>query len=399
MCFQHESGATCFAHAAYGIEGVYAMGFPNRSQMNLTGRSKDLERLVSSSMSRRKLMAGTLGIGLAGLLAACGDDEDELTATSAPEEPTEEAEDEEEATEPTATGEADDPTDTGVGTRMVETMHGLVEVPADPQRIVVLNYDATGSEVLSLLEIPVLGIDSNPMEMRPEIQLIGELNSLGTDELDIEAVTALNPDLITGMFRATYADALDSLRQIAPVALLDGDAALEWREVTLGLGDIVNRAADAQALIDETEELITDVAGSIDTSKTVVVVRPNADGTFRAYTEASFPGLILAELGIEIPESFQEVESTEGTAGARGWNTLSAERLGELDAADMVIFWAYGLEPMPLIQTILDNPLWSLLSVATEDRYYIGSLNWYGAGPISVRGSVNDVAAALGEDS
>lgn len=389
---------------------------PGSSMLN---RVNGLDRLVSASMSRRRLLAGSLGVGLAGLLAACGDDEDEPTATTAPaadptatsasEEPTEaEDEDEEEeaeptateaAAEPTATEEADDPADTGDGTRMVETMHGLVEVPADPQRIVVLNYDATGSEVLSLLEIPVLGIDSNPMEMRPEIQLTGELNSLGNDELDVEAVAALQPDLITGMFRSTYADALDSLRQIAPVALLDGEAALEWREVTLGFGEILNRADDAQALIDETEALIAEVSASVDTSKTVVVVRPNADGTFRAYTEASFPGLILAELGIDIPEPFQEVESTEGTAGARGWNTLSAERLGELDAADMVIFWAYGLEPMPLIQTILDNPLWSLLSVATEERYYIGSLNWYGAGPISVRGAVNDVAAALGEGS
>lgn len=384
----------------------------NVSEPPLASGVQHLDRLAGASMSRRRLLVGALGIGLAGLLAACGDDEDEptattapaaeSTATAAPAEPTEDAaeptEDDVED-EPTAIDEADDPVDTGNGTRMVETMHGLVEVPADPQRIVLLNYDATGSEVLALLEIPVLGIDSNPMEMRPEIQLVGELNSVGTDELDVEAVAALQPDLITGMFRAGYADALESLRQIAPVALLDGDAALEWREVTLGLGDIVNRAEDAQALIDETEELIADVADSVDTSKTVVVVRPNADGTFRAYTEASFPGLILGELGIDIPEPFQEVESTEGTAGARGWNTFSAERLGELDEADMIILWAYGLEPEPLIQTILDNPLWSLLSVATEERYYIGSLNWYGAGPISVRGSVNDVATALGEDS
>lgn len=345
-------------------------------------------------IGRRQVLAGALGIGMLGLLAACGsDDENDPDPTQAA------------AAEPTDAPDSDDPTATSDepaagsvegDTRTVETMHGMVEVPADPQRIVVLNYDMTGSEVLSLLEIPVLGIHSPPTT-RPEIVLTGELNVVGEDDLDVEAVAALQPDLITGMYRNSYADYLDTLRQIAPVALLDGEAAIEWREVTRGFGAILNREADAEALIERTEERIAEVAGKIDTSKRVVVVRPNADGQFRAYTEASFPGLILAELGISIPDEFQELEeSAEGTAGARGWNTLSAERIGELDAADFVIIWAYGAEPEVLVEQFLTSPLWDLLAVAQEERYFIGSRNWYGAGPISVNGALDDVEAALG---
>lgn len=363
----------------------------NRSQNEPDALHAGLRSALAYRVNRRSLLAGSLALGLTGFLAACGsDDDDEPTATS------EAGDASGDSTE--AADASGDTTGNNGDVREVETMHGMVEVPASPQRIVLLNYDDTGAEVMSLLEIPVLGIHRPPVN-RPEIPLTGELNELGEEDLDIEAVAALQPDLITGMYRSVYADALDALRQIAPVALLDGEAALEWREVTLGLGDIVNREDDAQALIDETEVRIEEVRENIDTSKSVVVVRPNPDGQFRAYTEESFPGLILSELGISIPQEFREIEDAEGTAAARGWNTLSPERVGELDAADVVILWAFGAEPEELVAVFLENPLWDLLSVAQEDRYYIGGRGWYGAGPIAVRESLNDVEAALSEAS
>lgn len=280
-------------------------------------------------------------------------------------------------------------------TRVVETMDGSVEVPIQPERIVLLNYDMTGAEAFALFDIPVLGIDSLPTT-RPEIELTGELIEVGaTGEIDIEMVASLNPDLITGMYRTTYDESLERLRQIAPVALLNGEAALEWREVTEGFGHILNRESDAEQLIAETEARIIELKERIDPSTEVAVVRPNNDGTFRVYADESFPGLILAELGISIPEEFSEVRSTEGTAGSRGWSTLSAERVDELDAADYVILWAYGGEPELLINQILENPLWPLLDVAREERYYVGSRSWYGAGPLSVAGALDDVEAAL----
>lgn len=353
----------------------------------------DVTERASRRVSRRLVLGGGIGLGLSMLLAACGSD-DEAEPTTPPTVPT--ATPEPLAEEAPAGDDASDGVEDGM--RTVETMHGEVEVPANPQRIVVLSYDPTGTEVLALLGIPVLGIH-NPPTMRPEIELTGEQVVVGEAELDVEAVAALEPDLITGMYRNTYEDSLDTLRQFAPVALLDGEAALEWREVTLGFGDILNRQEEAQALIDSTEDRIAEVAATIDTSQTVVVVRPSPDGQFRAYTEESFPGLILTELGLTIPEEFQELESTEGTAAARGWNTLSPERIGELDVADRVILWAYGQDPEELVNIFLTNPLWDLLSIAQEDRYYIGGRSWYGAGPISVLGALDDVEAALSDPS
>lgn len=290
------------------------------------------------------------------------------------------------------------PPDNESATRMVETMHGMVEVPTNPQRIVLLNYDFTGAEVLALLEVPVLAVDNLPT-IRPEIQLTGELIVVGPSaDLDLEKIASLNPDLITGMYRNNYADSIERLRMIAPVALLDGEAALEWREVTTGFGKILNREEEVATLIADTEKKFEELAGDIDTSQTVAVVRPNNDGTFRVYADESFPGLVLAELGIKIPEQFATVRSTEGTAGARGWTTLSAEAIGELDVADRVIFWVYSTNPDEVMNQFLANPLWQLLDVAKEGRFSIGGRGWYGAGPISVSTALDDVEAAFNPD-
>ncbi|MGW0180594.1 ferric enterobactin (enterochelin)-binding protein, partial [Nocardia sp. NPDC003345] len=98
---------------------------------------------------------------------------------------------------------ASDP-EAGAGTtRTVHTAQGDITVPADPQRVVVLNYALAG--YLYDLDVPVVATTSEDSGKPGEFSEFWkddaaadntELLSWSTDGFDYEAILAADPDLI-----------------------------------------------------------------------------------------------------------------------------------------------------------------------------------------------------------
>lgn len=123
-----------------------------------------------------------------------------------------------------------------------ESENGPVEVPADPQRVLVLSTYAGNALAL---DVPVVGVDSwskaNP-RFDEELQGVEEVT-----EDNLEKIIELDPDLIIGL--STIKN-IDKLNEIAPTVTYTYGQ-VDYLEQHLEIGKLVNKEQEAQAWIDD----------------------------------------------------------------------------------------------------------------------------------------------------
>lgn len=82
-------------------------------------------------------------------------------------------------------------------------------------------------------------------------------------DIPYERVLALEPDAILAFYSGLKKEQYDRLSAIAPVAAYpDKPWANNWQDITLGTGQALGKAIEAQKLIDETQALITAAAAA-----------------------------------------------------------------------------------------------------------------------------------------
>jgi iron complex transport system substrate-binding protein len=143
----------------------------------------------------------------------------------------------------------------------IENEFGTTEIEAEPQRVVTVGFNDEDF-VLALGVTPVgvrqlLGDYHAPTRPWAQDQLDGaELPTVGGEEIDVEAVAALEPDLIVGVYSFMDQAVYDQLSGIAPtLAQTDeyADGATPWQEQTLLTGQALGRDDEAQQLVDDVE--------------------------------------------------------------------------------------------------------------------------------------------------
>jgi len=171
---------------------------------------------------RALALAGVLS-AVAGL-TACGGDEEEAEAS--------------------ATTSTD-----GAFPVSIENRFGTTEIESEPQRVVTVGFNDEDF-VLALGVTPVgvrelLGDYDAPSRPWAQEQLDGaELPTVGGEEIDVEAVAALDPDLIIGVYSFMDQAVYDQLSGIAPtLAQTDeyADGATPWQEQTLLTGQALGK--------------------------------------------------------------------------------------------------------------------------------------------------------------
>ena len=248
------------------------------------------------------------------------------------------------------------------GTRFVGSAMGDVEVPANPQRVLVL--DGPVLDACFALGITPVGATTGvagapwPEYLGPGTEGIVNVGDIA--EPDLEAIASLQPDLIVSLqFRheAIY----DQLSGIAPTVLSPHDSE-GWRDGFLVFADALNRNEAAPAVVEAFDsrvvELQTSLGDAID--QTISVIRV-LTGQVRSYQASSFSGTVLAAVGLPRPESQQGTEDT--------WLEQATETLNEVDADVLfVTLWSGSTEDD--LNQLLDNPLWATLPVVQANRVY-----------------------------
>jgi len=278
----------------------------------------------------------------------------------------------------------------GERTRTVEHAMGSTEVPAQVERVVVLDTGELDA-VVSLGVTPVGAVTtdvSTSLVSYLDDELAGT-RAVGTiGEPDLEAIAALDPDLVlsnTVRHQELYAQ----LSRIAPTVMA-GDVGDSWKQTLLLAGDALDRREGAEQLIADYEQRAAEVGarvpGGDPAAVTASVVR-FLPGQIRLYGRASFIGTVLDDAGLSRPGS-QQVEET--------FTEVSPEQISLADG-DLVFTTTYGDPDATQAAEVTGGPLWERLdAVARGDVHEVPDDTWMlGIGVTAAHLVLDDLEAAL----
>jgi iron complex transport system substrate-binding protein len=255
----------------------------------------------------------------------------------------------------------------------IENRFGSTEIPAEPERVVTVGFN--DQDFVLALGVTPVGVRENlgdyDAATRPWAteQLAGaELPTVGGQEIDVEAVAALQPDLIVGVYSFMDQAVYDQLSSIAPtLAQTDEypDGATPWQQQTLLTGQALGREEEAQQLVADVEGRFEEAtSANPDFAGAAIAVDLTGVGSGGHYALGTddLRTQFFTDLGFTVPDTSTDV---------------SQERLDLLDADVLAVL---GYTP----EDAVADPLLSGLDVVRQDRTVL--LGSY----------AGDVSAALG---
>ncbi|MBN8234865.1 iron-hydroxamate ABC transporter substrate-binding protein [Halobacillus kuroshimensis] len=212
-------------------------------------------------------------------------------------------------------------------TRMYESENGEIEVPADPERVVVLSSFA--GNVLAL-DTNIVGVDAwskgNPL-FEEDLADAEELS----DE-SLEKIIELDPDLIIGLANTKNTE---KLNEIAPTVTYTYGK-LDYLEQHVEIGKLLNKEEEAQQWVDEFKEKAgeagTEIKNEIGEDATVTVFE-EFDKQLYVFGDNWARGteILYQEMELKMPEKVKEMALEDG------FYAISPEVLSDY-AGDYMIF-------------------------------------------------------------
>jgi iron complex transport system substrate-binding protein len=230
----------------------------------------------------------------------------------------------------------------------IEHTFGETTIEQQPERVVVLGWSAQdtvyalGLEPVGMPAYPFGGGDDgvlpwNDEHFDPEVTTLLDT----ADGPPLEAIAALEPDVILAPYEGFDEAVYESLTGIAPTVAYPGEAwTTPWREQTRMIGTALGLADEAEQLITETDDRVAEIAAE----------HPEFEGLTFVYTSMSAEALylylptdprvqLIEDLGFTVAPSVGEL-----SAGVEEsfYAELSLESAPEI-AADVLVGFADGL--------------------------------------------------------
>lgn len=221
-------------------------------------------------------------------------------------------------------------TTTEASTITYQSENGPVEVPANPQRVVVLDGSAG---TLAKLGVPIVGADtwtmSNP-NMKP---YLGNAKEVSADNL--EQIIELKPDLIIA---TSTTKNIDKLKQLAPLVSFTYNK-VDYLTQIEETAKVVNKAEEGAAWVKDFKERAAkageEIKAKIGADATVSVFEVYGKEMY-TFGDAWGRGteILYQAMGLNMPEKVKEMTKKDG------YYTLSAEVLPDY-MGDYVFFSKY----------------------------------------------------------
>ncbi len=187
---------------------------------------------------------------------------------------------------------------TGGETRVIKTVHGETEVPADPQRVIATYCIG---DVLALGVKPVATYDVTGTAYEKEVAGLPVW-----DKFEAEEILSYDPDLIIVVNQEQY----DAVSKIAPTVLLPfTEISLEER--VRFLGDVLNRRDEAEKALENFDQKLKGAKEALAEKqvmdKTVSIFGKDGNGSIWVFGDKWGRGgdLIYSQLGFKAPEIVQ----------------------------------------------------------------------------------------------
>ncbi|HMR48996.1 MAG TPA: ABC transporter substrate-binding protein [Arachnia sp.] len=303
--------------------------------------------MTTPRRTRRAAAAAAAILSATLVLTACGSDPEETPADNTG------------ATSQTPTGDAG----TASETRTITADNGTIEVPANPQRIVTIGNTTLTFIDLGGKPVGVTEVRDSALSLIPEDQqatyAAATVLASSADEVDMEQLASLEPDLILAQFPATEFEPLQKqLESIAPTAFWGLD--VEWKALADGLAEAGNVGDALSAQKAEFERRVAEIQETyrtlIDDTAFVEVTRwSNADpGTF-SITDFGCVEIARDDIGMNFPEAAEGEDPL-------GWTALPFEQISSLSDYDVITYPvdAEG-NPTEAFQPVVETNTWKEL--------------------------------------
>ena len=279
-------------------------------------------------------------------------------------------------------------------TREVETSKGVVELPAEPQRVLVLNPAIAGS--LYALGLDVLAVTEStraPTEEGYSGVWAEEARAAGTEVLpwdfegfNYELLLSYDPDLIVagGQGRPGFLanEGYDQLSTVAPTLFVDTNLG-SWKDELDAIATALGREAEAEEAIAAYNERIAEVSAAIELPPQPTAFMLSLDPETPYFMpETTATPQLFADLGFEVDplaERFPQFEAF-GTGDSV---EVSAELAGEVFSAPTIVLVPFD-PASPHAEDMETDPILSRLpAVRSGDVYempdYAYRFDYYGA--------------------
>ncbi|CAM3350783.1 ABC transporter substrate-binding protein [Tsukamurella hominis] len=307
---------------------------------------------IAPGPNRRRFLAATLAVATAVTLTACGSGGDDAAPAA---------------------------------TRTVAHAMGETQVPANPQRIVVI--DSPHTDALVALGIKPVGAavaaanEGFPGYLREKLDGTENVGLIAGP--DIEAIAKLRPDLIIGS-KVRHEKLYQQLSAIAPT-VYSVDTGTNWKEQANITALAVNRTEQMTTQLAALDARAADVGRKVGAPGTSVsIVRWRANGTFRIYGPGTFSGSVITAMGFSIPpKPWGEYSMIEP----------SLENFAEINGD--YVFHTPGANSAATRQTVTDR--WGALpAVAANRAFAVDDETWMvGIGVLGAGRIIDDVQRHL----
>lgn len=278
--------------------------------------------------------------------------------------------------------------------RIIKHELGESCIPLQPQRIIVL--DETSMEALLALDLkPIAAIQPNIAgSIIPKLGKKAEgIVSLGKNsQPNIEKMVQLKPDLILSF--SLSAEEYKLFSQIAPTVTVGDYIPNGWKDALSRIAETTGKSKQAQKLLDEYQQRVEKLRTFINhklKGKTVSISRFYAGNQFTEFrTKYSFPGSLLTEVGIVLPEIQNQLTTNENQPLV----SVSLERLDLINADILFIVLDPGAEET--FQKYQNSPLWQNLKAVKNQRVYkVDSSYWIFGNILAANAILDDLFTYL----
>jgi iron complex transport system substrate-binding protein len=290
------------------------------------------------------------------------------------------------------------PADPGPSSRTAHNAAGVspdtVQVPAEPQRIVVLSGDQLDALCALGLQSRVVaaalpdGATSQPSYLGTGVHGLPSVGTRGKP--DLGGIAAAHPDLILGSQGLTPT-MYPKLAAIAPTVFTAAPGAA-WEDNLRAVGAATARGAAMDGLINAFSERAGQVGATHDAAHFQASIVQLTTSTVRIYGFKNFPASVLAAVGVDRPAAQRFTDKAYIEIGATDADLATGPDFSAADA-DIVYVSCASPAAAERAATVLDSDPWRKLSANHDNRVFVVNDEiWQtGEGLIAARGIVDDL--------
>ncbi|WP_276044461.1 iron-siderophore ABC transporter substrate-binding protein [Mycobacterium cookii] len=268
-----------------------------------------------------------------------------------------------------------------------------VQVPDDPQRIVVLSGDQLDALCALGLQSRIVGAalpDGSPDQPSYLGTIVHKLPGVGTRRSpDLAAIKAAKPDLILGS-QALTPTLYSALAGIAPT-VFTGAPGAAWQDNLRGVGEATARGDAVGGLVDGFTAKAHDDGATHDAAHYQASIVQFTENSVRVYGSDNFPASVLATVGVDRPAA-QRFTDKPYIAVASSDADLAHADFSAADA-DLVYVSFDSAAAKDRASSLFDSDPWRRLSAVRDNRVFVVNNEiWQtGCGLIAARGIIDDL--------